>query len=92
VEDRGPYEGAGEAAQTYSRNAWSRIVVKRAFALAEYLRNRARGPEDLEIASLLEKMAPVCDVAREMVIAKTHEHSKAAYAEMVDLIKGKKDR
>jgi hypothetical protein len=30
-------------------------------------------------------------VAREMVYANTHEQSKAAYVEMIDLIKGKAD-
>jgi hypothetical protein len=31
----------------------------------------------------------VFDVAYEMVWAKTHEHSRNAYMEMIDLIKGK---
>jgi hypothetical protein len=34
-------------------------------------------------------MAEVYDVAAEMVFARTDAHSRAAYAEMIDLIKGK---
>ena len=48
-----------------------------------------RSEDDLEAARMLEKMAQVYDVACEMVFARTNEHSRAAYAEMIDLIKGK---
>lgn len=68
------------------------MVKRRAFELAEYLRHMPRGEKDLEIARLLEQMSQICEVAREVVYAKTHEHSKASYAELIDLIKGKKDR
>lgn len=57
--------------------------------LADYLDEHARGHMDNEAAMALRKYAILFKVAHEMVIAKTHEHSKAAYCEMIDLIKGK---
>lgn len=56
---------------------------------ADYLMDNARSDLDLEAAQLLRKLGKVYDVAREMCCAKTHEHSRAAYMEMIDLIKGK---
>lgn len=44
---------------------------------------------DNEAAAALRKYSNLFKVAHEMVSAKTHEHSKAAYCEMIDLIKGK---
>ena len=38
---------------------------------------------------MLRKLGRVHQVAYEMVWARTHEQSKAAYVEMIDLIKGK---
>lgn len=61
----------------------------RAHELADYLRHLPRGPEDLEAAKLLERMSTICDAARDVVLASTHEQSKAAYAELVDIFKGK---
>ena len=58
--------------------------------LADYLRAAPRSELDLEAAKMLEQMFEICEAAREMVRAKTHEHSRAAYAEMVALIKGDK--
>lgn len=63
--------------------------MKSAEKLAEYLLNNARSELDIEAATLLRKLGRVYDVAYEMVKARTHEHSKAAYVEMVDLMKGK---
>lgn len=67
-------------------------VKHKAFRLADKLRVLPRDEDDIEAARLLERMAQVYDVATEMVFARTNEHSKAAYAEMIDLIKGKADR
>jgi hypothetical protein len=44
---------------------------------------------DNQAAQALRKYSALSKVAHEMVTAKTHEHSKAAYLEMMDLIKGK---
>jgi hypothetical protein len=56
--------------------------------LADYLDDHARTATDNEAASALRKYSALSKVAHEMVTAKTHEHSKAAYLEMMDLIKG----
>lgn len=57
--------------------------------LATYLEDNARSEMDNEAAAALRKYSMLFKVAHEMVMAKTHEHSKAAYCEMIDLIKGK---
>ena len=64
-------------------------MKQRAHELADYLRILPRGPEDLEAAKLLEQLAHIGDAARDVVLAGTHEQSKAAYAELVDIFKGK---
>jgi hypothetical protein len=66
-------------------------VRKRVEKLCEHLETLPRGPEDLEAARMLRDLAKVYEVAREVVMARTHEHSKAAYAELVDMFKGKPD-
>lgn len=63
--------------------------MKAAEDLAERLFDRARDEYDIEAAALLRKLGRVHQVAHEMVWARTHEQSKAAYVEMIDLIKGK---
>lgn len=63
---------------------------KRVEKLCEHLETLPRGPEDLEAAQLLRDLARVYEAAREVVVAKTHEHSKAAYSELVDIFKGKR--
>lgn len=63
---------------------------RKALDLAAYLRNLPRDEKDLEAAKMLEEMAEVYEVAKEMVFARTDSHSRAAYAEMIDLIKGPK--
>lgn len=65
--------------------------MKRADKLADYLLDNARSEMDTEAALMLRKLGRVYDVAYEMVWAKTHEHSKTAYLEMMDLIKGKQE-
>jgi len=57
--------------------------------LADYLEDNARSDMDNEAAAALRKYSQLFKAAHEMVTANTHEHSKAAYVEMIDLIKGK---
>jgi hypothetical protein len=57
--------------------------------LADYLEDNARSEMDNEAAAALRKYSQLFKAANEMVTARTHEHSKAAYVEMIDLIKGK---
>lgn len=57
--------------------------------LADYLEDNARSEIDNQAAIALRKYSTLFKVAHEMVTAKTHEHSKAAYLEMMDLIRGK---
>ena len=57
--------------------------------LADYLEDNARSELDNEAAQALRKASDLFKVAHEMVMAKTHESSKAAYCEMIDLIKGR---
>lgn len=59
--------------------------------LADYLDDNARGDMDNEAAAALRKLSGLYKVAHEMVTAKTHESSKSAYCEMIDLIKGKQN-
>jgi hypothetical protein len=65
--------------------------MRRALELADYLDNHARSPEDNEAARTLRNLAVMYMVAREIVTAKTHEQSRAAYAELVTHFKGKND-
>lgn len=57
--------------------------------LADYLDDNARSEMDNEAANALRKYSALSKVAHEMVLARTHEASRAAYLEMIDLIKGK---
>ena len=63
--------------------------MKKANTLADHLDNNARSELDNDAARLLRYLGRVYDVACEMARAKTHEHSRAAYVEMLDLINGK---
>lgn len=56
---------------------------------ANYLDDHARSEIDNEAAKMLRDLYRVYDAAREVVMARTHEHSKAAYAELVDIFRGK---
>ena len=64
-------------------------AAKKIEGMAERLESLARSPEDNEAAQMLRKLLRVYEVSYEMVWAKTHSHSVAAYAELIDLIKGK---
>ena len=64
-------------------------IRRRAIRLANALEEAPRTENDLEAAAILRQLVRVHEVAHEVVLAKTHESSKAAYCELVDLIKGK---
>lgn len=59
--------------------------------MAAWLDETATDPRHNEAAAMIRRLDNIASVAREVVMAKTHQHSKAAYAELVDLIKGKPD-
>ena len=65
------------------------MELRRIERLANALEEMPRTELDLEAAKTLRELGRVFEVAREMVMARTHEQSRAAYAEMIDLIKGK---
>jgi len=60
--------------------------MNRAEELAVLLEENARHDEDLETAMLLRKLYEVYEVASQVVYAKTHPESKAAYSRMIDVI------
>jgi hypothetical protein len=64
-------------------------IRRRAMRLANALEEMPRNENDLETAAILRQLVRVHEVAHEVVLAKTHEASKAAYCELVDLVKGK---
>lgn len=66
-------------------------IEEKAAQLADMLLDRARDQGDLEAATLLRKLSRTYAVAYEVVRSKTHEQSKAAYAELVDLMNGKSE-
>jgi hypothetical protein len=63
------------------------MKLKNPETLVEYLNNNARSELDNEAAATLRKLWSVYEAAYEMVWAKTHEHSKAAYVDMINLVK-----
>lgn len=65
------------------------MELRRIERLANALEEMPRTEMDLEAAKTLRELGRIFEVAREMVMARTHEQSRAAYAEMIDLIKGK---
>lgn len=67
-------------------------VSRKVERLANALQEMPRNENDLEAANMLRQLVRVYEVAHEMVYAKTHEQSKTAYLEMIDLIKGKVDQ
>lgn len=96
VEDCGADEGAGVSTQTDYSNAWGGPLVNirskpTLRELADYLDDHARSDMDNAAAAALRKYSVLFKVAHEMVMARTNEHSKAAYLEMIDLIKGRAD-
>ena len=56
---------------------------------ADYLDDHARSEIDNEAAKMLRDLYRVYDAAREVVMAKSHDHKNAAYAELVDIFRGK---
>lgn len=64
-------------------------IRRRAIRLANALEEAPRTEDDLEAAAILRQLVRVHEVAHEVVLAKTHESSRAAYCELVDLVKGK---
>lgn len=58
--------------------------------LAEWLESQPRGQLDLDAAMFIRKMERVYAAAYDMVYARNDIASKAAYADMIDVIKGKK--
>jgi len=57
--------------------------------LAEWLESQPRSQLDLDAALFIRKMERVYAAAYDMVYARNDVASKAAYADMVDIIKGK---
>jgi hypothetical protein len=64
-------------------------IRRRAIRLANALEEAPRTEDDLEAAAILRQLVRVHEVAHEVVLAKTHDASRAAYCELVDLVKGK---
>jgi hypothetical protein len=64
------------------------MKIKNPEHVAEYLNDNARSEVDNEAAATLRNLWRVYEAAYEMVWARTHEHSKAAYVDMINLIKG----
>lgn len=58
--------------------------------LAVWLESKPRGQLDLEAALFIRKMERVYAASYDLVYARTDVASKAAYAELVDIIKGKR--
>jgi hypothetical protein len=58
--------------------------------LATWLESKPRSQLDLDAALFIRKMERVYAAAYDMVYARTDVASAAAYAELVDIIKGKK--
>jgi nitrate reductase NapAB chaperone NapD len=56
--------------------------------LANALEEMPRTEIDLEAAKTLRELGKVFEAARNMMLANTHEQSKAAYDEMRELIRG----
>lgn len=64
------------------------MISRNAERLANALLEMPRTELEVEAAAVLRQLNKVYQVAYEMVHANTHEHSKAAYVEMINLIKG----
>lgn len=58
--------------------------------LADWLESRPRSQLDLDAALFIRKMERVYAAAYDMVYARNDVASKAAYADMVDIIKGRR--
>lgn len=68
-----------------------RGMVTVANDLADWLESHPRDRLDLDAADMLRRLERVYAAAFDMVYARTDVASKAAYAELVHLIKGKQN-
>jgi len=59
--------------------------------VASNLEDRARDDDDLLAAKWLRELHHIMDAARDVVIANSYEQSKAAYAELYHIFRGKKE-
>jgi hypothetical protein len=66
------------------------ISKKEVERIAVLLEETARHDDDLAAAKTLRELLNAYEVAKEIVLAKTYEHSRDAYAELVTMVKGKK--
>lgn len=66
------------------------ISKKEVERLAVRLEETPRHEDDLATAKVLRELLAAYEVAKEIVLAKTYEHSRDAYSELVTMIKGKK--
>ena len=66
-------------------------IKPKALRLVDHLLHNPRNDDDVQAAKMLRDLVVVYELAREMVYAKTNEHSKACYVELIDFFKGKKD-
>jgi hypothetical protein len=67
------------------------VIVRKAERFATALLEMPKGEHDTEIAAVLRDLAKVYEVAFDMVYANSHEQSKKAYVNMINLIKGLKN-
>lgn len=66
-------------------------LAHQATRLANNFRELPRTENDLEVATVLVELAKVYEAAFDMVYADTHEQSKKAYVDMINLVKGTKN-
>jgi len=66
------------------------VIARKAERFANSLLEMPMGENDLEIAAVLRHLAKVYEAAFDMAYADTHEQSKKAYLDMLNLIKGLK--
>ena len=64
-------------------------IKKKAYDLAKFVEDTATDPLHSEAAKMMRKLADIADVAHEMVNARTNDHSRDSYKNMIELIKGK---
>lgn len=67
------------------------VIVRKAERFANALMEMPKNENDLEIAAVLKDLSKVYEAAFDMVYANTHEQSKKAYVDMINLIKGLKN-
>jgi hypothetical protein len=64
------------------------MIARKAEQFANSLLEMPMGENDIEIAAMLKHLAKVYEAAFDMAYADTHEQSKKAYVDMINLIKG----